>query len=161
MTVKTLSGAKIYIGPAATEDTDTEAEYAALTPYVLVGEVEDMGELGDESPLVNFASIGDGRIRKLKGARDAGTMTIVTGKDPLDAGQAAMKAAERTKFEFAFKIELEDAPTEDYTDTIFYFRGLVASQRDRLGTNDNVIRTVFALAVNSEILEIPAEEITV
>lgn len=156
--ITTLSGAKFFLGPVATKEVDTKTEYDALT-YVEIGEVEDYGEIGDESSAVTFAAVGDARVRKLKGARDAGTMQLIVGKDALDPGQAALKAAEKTKFEYAFKIVLADAPDEDYTDTTYYFRALVMSQRDRLGTNDNVLRTVFNLGINSEMLEVPAEEI--
>ena len=159
MTVKTLSGSKFSIGPAAASTVDTLAEFAALS-YVLVGEVEDMGEMGDESSVVQFAAIGDARVRKGKGARDAGTQTVVVGKDPLDAGQQAMKAAEATQFEYAIKIELADAPTPNYLNTVFYYRGLVMSQRDRFGRNDDFVRTVFNVGVNSKPIEVPAAEFT-
>ncbi len=159
MAITTASGSKVYIGPVRTAATDTASEYAALTPWVEIGEVEDMGEFGDESGVTNFASIGDGRTRKLKAARDAGTLTLTVGRDPLDPGQIALKAAERTKFEYAFKVVAADAPDEDYTDTIYYFGALVMSQRDRYGTNDNVVRTVFNLGINTEIIEVVAAEV--
>jgi hypothetical protein len=34
------------------------------------------------------------------------------------------------------------------------------SQRDRLGSNDNIVRTVFNVGVNSKPIELPAEEFT-
>ena len=159
MTVKTLSGSTFSIGPQVAGTVDTLAEFEALS-YVEVGEVEDFGELGDESSVVSFAAVGDARVRKGKGARDGGTMVLVVGKDPLDAGQLALKAAERTTFEYAIKVELSDAPTAGHTNTTTYFRGLVMSQRDRYGQNDNIVRTVFNIGVNSAPIEVPAEEIT-
>ena len=155
MTVKTLSGAMLAIGPAITSDTDTLAEFEALA-YVDVGEVEDYGEMGDESPLVPFAAVGDGRVRQSKGARNAGAQTFIVGRDPLDAGQTAMKAAEATKFEYALRITMADAPSPLYSNTIFYYRGLVSSARIRMGQNDNIVRDVYVVAVNSKPLEDPA-----
>lgn len=160
MTVKTLSGAKLSIGPAVTAaEADSLAEFEALV-YQQVGEVEDMGESGDEAPLVTFASVGDGRVRNLKGARNAGVQALVVGHDPLDVGQQALIAAEGTQFEFAIKIELADAPTPEYTNTIIYKRCLVASKRIRMGTNDNVVRRAVALAATSGEFEAPAEQFT-
>lgn len=156
--ILTASGTKYYIGPAKTEsEADSTVEFAALT-WVEVGLVEDLGEIGDESPPVTGAVLGDGRTRKAKGARDAGTLSVICFHAPLDAGQIAMEAAEATKNNFTFKIVLPDRPEPTGTDTIQYFRGLVMSKRKRIGTNDNIIRRVFNVAVNSQIFEVPAAE---
>lgn len=158
MAITTAAGAKIYIGPVRTDATDTLAEYTALTPWVEIGEVETLGEFGDESSAVTFLSVGDARTRKLKGARDAGTLALTVGRDPLDPGQVALRAAEKSKFEYAFKIVAADAPDEDYTDTAYYFGALVMSARDNYGGADNVVRTTFNLGINTEIFEDTADE---
>ena len=155
MTVTTATGAKLYIGGVRAAATDSAAEYAALT-WTEVKEIESIGEFGDESSLINFASLSDGRQRKLKGVRDAGTLTVVVGRDPFDTGQRAMKDAETTKFEYAFKIEAADKLDANDTNTIYYFGGLVASQRDDYGGNDNVVRTRFNVPINTNIIEVVA-----
>lgn len=160
MAITTASESKVFIcatPPAST--VDTAAEYAALT-WIEVGEVEDMGEFGDESSDVTFASVGDGRTRHLKGVRDAGTLALVCGRDPLDAGQIALKAAEKTKYSYAIKVQAADAPSEDYTDSVYYFNAKVMSARDNYGTVDNVVRTTFNLGIDSAIIEVPSDEIT-
>ena len=155
--ISTTSGAKLYIGTTlAIGEGSPPAEYDDDT-YVEVGEIENLGEIGDESPLVPFTAIGDARTRKLKGARDAGTMTVVVGRDPLDAGQEAMKDAERTKYDYNFKLEFADAPSEDYSDSVMYFTGKVASQRTQLGANDDVTKVSFQIAVNSDVEETESE----
>lgn len=156
MTVTTTSGTKIYLG--TTDPADTKSEFAADT-YVEIKEVESLGEFGDELKGVEFASIGDARVRKLKGARDAGTLALVVGRDPLDAGQIALKEAEKTKSEYNIKVVAADAPDSGFTNTIYYFRSLVMSARDQYGENDSVVKTMFNLAINSDILEIPVEVI--
>lgn len=153
MAVTTTSGAKIHIGSANGADSETEFE---ADTYTEIGEVQSFGEFGDESAAVTFAAIGDQRIRKLKGARDAGTLALVCGRDPLDAGQDALKTAEATKFEYNFKIVLADKPDSGGTDTTYYFRGLVMSKRDNLGQNDSVTMTTFNIGINSQIFEIEA-----
>ncbi|HEY8359363.1 MAG TPA: phage tail tube protein [Ramlibacter sp.] len=158
MAISTAAGSKIYIGPVRTDATDTLAEYAALTPWVEIGEVETLGEFGDESAAVTFLSVGDARTRKLKGARDAGTLALTVGRDPLDAGQIALSAAEKTKFEYAFKIVAADAPDEDYTDTTYYFGALVMSARENYGGADNVVRVTYSLGINTEIFSALADE---
>lgn len=157
MAISTTSGTKAYIGPVRVSTVDTLAEYVALTPWVLIGEVENYGEFGDESSSVSFLSVGDARTRKLKGSRDAGTIALVCGRDPLDPGQLALRAAEKTKFEYAFKIVASDAPDEDFTDTTYYFGALVMSGRNNLGGADDVTKISFNLGINTEIFEAPAE----
>lgn len=159
MTISTASGTKVYIGPAVIQtDADTLAELKALA-YTEVKEVESIGEFGDESAVVPFSAIGDGRVRKSKGARDAGTLALTVGRDPLDAGQNAVKAAQKTKQVYAIKIVAADAPGAGYSNSAFYFRGLVTSSRDNIGTNDNVVKTTFNIAIDSEIYEEPAAAI--
>lgn len=155
MSIASAAGAKVYIG--TTTAATNEAQFAADT-YVEIKDVEDLGELGDESEAINFAALGDGRVRKLKGARDAGTLVLVVGRDPIDAGQLALKAAEKTSFDFNFKIVANDAPDAEHTNSVYYFRGLVMSARDNYGQQNNVVRTTFNVGINSAIIEVPAEE---
>ena len=159
MAVNTASGWVIAIGPAAVDSVDTIAEFEALTPYVDIGEVETLGEFGDESADVTFAALNDARVRHLKGARDAGNLALTVGRDPLDLGQVALKAAEKTNFNYAFRVTALDAPSGDYTNSVAYFRGMVRSARDNVGENDNVVRTTFNIGISSEIYEELSEEI--
>ena len=161
MTVQTTSGAKFYIGSSAAPATLDQAGYETDSSYVLVGEIEDLGELGDESSAVTFAAIGDGRIRKAKGARDAGQMDLVIGVDPLDAGQDALRAAEATNFNYNFKVELPLAPDETYSQGYRYFRGLVMSQREAYGTNDNIMRMNVSIGVNTAVVYVNPTVISV
>jgi len=155
MAVITASGTHVYIGAAVTDACDTTGEFAAATPYVEIGLLETVGEYGDSSAVVNFAVIGDGRVRKAKGARDAGELTLTSAHDPLDTGQLAMIAAEATKNSYAFKVVIPDRSVPANVDSIHYFRGKVNSKRLNVGTNDNVVRRMFTVLVDSQIYEIP------
>ena len=153
--IQTTSGSKFWISnAAAAASIDTLAEYEALT-WVEIGLIEDLGEVGDVSTEVTGASIGDGRIRKAKGARNAGTMAVIAFHDPFDVGQLKVIEAEGTNDNWAFKIELADSPPGG-TNPFQYVRGLVMSKAMRLGTNDNIMRRVFNVGVNSAITEEPA-----
>lgn len=155
--IQTTSGARFFISNASiTSAVDTIGEFEATSQWIEVGLVEDLGELGDEASAVTGAAIGDGRIRKAKGARDAGTLAVICFHDPIDVGQLAVIAAEATNNNYGFKIILPDSPSQAYSDTIQYFRGLVMSKRLRLGTNDNIMRRMFNIGVNSEVFEDPA-----
>src|SRR5262245_1839969 len=156
MAIVTASGTPGYIGPQVTDvAADTLAEFQALSGWTAIGLIESVGEFGDEAADVTFAAIGDARIRHAKGARDAGTMALVCAHDPLDTGQLALETAEQTKLNFAFRVTLPDTPGSPFTNTEIYFRGLVASRRKNIGTNDNVIRNNYNVLVNSELFTAP------
>jgi hypothetical protein len=156
--IQTTSETQFFISNAAVgTDTDTLAEYEALT-WIEVGFTEDLGELGDTSAEVTGTAIADGRVRKAKGARNAGTMAVICFHDPIDVGQQAMIAAEGTKDNYGFKLILSDAPSGG-SPTTQYFRGLVMSKTMRLGTADNIMRRVFNTGVNSAVTEEPASTV--
>lgn len=153
MTVNTAGGVKFYIGGAGTPASLGAFE---LESYVEVGEVEDAGQVGDESAEITFAALSDARVRKLKGPRNAGTMTVVCGADTADAGQDAMIAAEAESLDYCFKVELNDQLTIGGAPTTIYFYGKVMSKRRNIGNVSNVVRYNFNVGVNSEVYEVPA-----
>lgn len=145
----TTSGTKVYISTVTvTGTTDTLAEFAALS-WTEIGLIETIGDFGDEAPMVTFSAIGDGRVFKTKGARDAGEMTLTCAHDPADTGQAALIAAEQTKFNYGFRVIFADAATASMSNSVVYFRGIVRSQRFNPGGNDAITRRMFNVAVNS------------
>jgi tail tube protein len=157
MGIITASGTQVYIGPNVTESqADTLAEFQALSGWTPIGLVESVGEFGDQANDVTFAAIGDQRIRHAKGARDAGTMALVCAHDPFDAGQQALETAEQTNVLYAIRVTLPDSPGSPFTNTEIYFRGLVASRRKNIGTNDNVVRNNYNILVNSQLYTAPS-----
>lgn len=158
MTVNAAGGSRFYIGTTLSinfnqSDSAILAEFQTDT-YQEVGEVENLGEFGDEANVITFASLADTRVRKFKGARDAGTMNVVTGDDPLDAGQDAMVAAEAQPNDYNFKVELNDPTSLSGTPSVHYFRGKVLSKRLTVGDVNNVVRRQFNVGVNSKIIEV-------
>lgn len=156
--LNTTSETQFFISnAAAAESVDTLAEFEALT-WIEIGDTEDLGEVGDVSAEVTGTAISDGRVRKAKGARNAGTMAVIAFEAPLDVGQLALIAAEQTKDNYAFKIVLSNAPSGG-SPTTQYFRGLVMSRALRMGTADNIMRRVFNIGVNSALVEEPANTV--
>lgn len=164
MAIHKTAGAKFYIGPVVDTDdlnglTDAAAIafFEGLTGWVEVEEIEDFGDHGDTSEIITFTAVSNRRVRKLKGARDAGTKNIVVGRDPLDAGQVAMAAADGTDFNYAFKVVHSDARTASYTDSVDYFAGMVNSRAVQQGTVNTVSRRTFPIAINTAIYEVLSE----
>jgi hypothetical protein len=152
MTVNTASGARLFIGTANSNRNTALVDYQADS-YIEVGEVEDLGEFGDESDRINFTALSDGRTRKFKGPRDAGEMPIVVGDDPTDEGQIALEAAEASPLDFNFYVELNDAITLGGQNSKHYFIGKVFSKRRNVGNASNVVRRNFAIGLNSAVTD--------
>jgi hypothetical protein len=153
MTINTAAESTIAIG--TTVAAANQAQFEADT-YIEIGEVEDLGEFGDEAEEVTFTALADRRTRKLKGSFNAGTITCVAGSDLSDAGQQALVDAFATDFDYNFRVTLNDTLTVSGTPTVLYFRGKVMSKRLNVGTVNNVVRRSFPVGINSEIIEVAA-----
>jgi hypothetical protein len=169
MAIHKTAGSKIYIGPQINPDTiNAMSDYDAVNTFeaisedqwVEIEEVEDMGEHGDSSEAITFTAVGNRRVRKLKGPRDAGTKNIVVGRDPLDDGQVALIAADGSDLNYAFKVTHADARAENFTDSVEYFAGLVMSRRVQQGQVNTVTRRTFPIAINTGIYEVSSAEIS-
>ena len=153
--VYSANGAKLFIGPSVTPTTDTVAEFAALT-WTEVGNVQSLGEYGDEAQDIPFTALGDGRTRHAKGSRDASVISVVVGRDGTDTGQIALSAAEATNNNFGFKIVLPNRLTSGGTDEINYFRANVRSKRKNVGSANNVIMDTYNVGISSPVYEVAA-----
>lgn len=169
MSIHKTAGTKFYISPASliSDDvnamTDSEAIdfFEAIVDWVEVGEVEDYGEIGDSAQAITFTAVGDRRVRKLKGPRDAGVQNLVVGRDPLDDGQDEMIDAEQEDFNHAFKIELADAPSASYSPSVMYYGGLVMTRPTNIGNVTAVTRRTFNIGINTALYEVSTPAITV
>ena len=149
--VFTATGAKVFIAPSQATTPANAAAYALLT-WTEITFLESIGEYGDSSSIVTAAVLGDGRMRKAKGARDAGEMPIVSFPKGDDPGQLALIAAEGTYNFYPFKVELPNKLTSPAgANELNYFMGLVTSKRRNVGANDNIVRDTYNIAVNSAI----------
>lgn len=160
MAIHKTAGARFYIGPVSNPDTieamtDENAlaffEAIADGSWTEIEEIESFGDLGDNSEVATFASVADRRLRKLKTTRDAGTMAVVCGRDPLDEGQIALIAAERTDYNYAFKLVYADARDADHSPSTEYFAGMVLSRPTNIGGVQDITKRTFNIGVNTAI----------
>jgi hypothetical protein len=151
--LRTPSGTKLYIGPSQASPPANAAAYAGLA-WTEVGMLRSAPSYGDSASIVSGAVIGDGRMRKAKGARDAGDTEIVVYPDPDDDGQAALVAAEGTNNYYAIKVVNPDRLNATGTDGIDYFMALITSKKGSGGENDTIVTRTFGCAVTSAITEV-------
>ena len=153
--VKTTGGAKFYLGPVST--AEPSSSFVALTPYTEVKEVTNLGRVGDAKGFVAYNPLGSNRTKQIPGSFNAGTLRLVCGRDPTDAGQIAMFAAVQTKNEYAIKIVLDDqiTPTTGNA-TAIYYRAAIGGGDINLGGNEDVTTVTFDVALNSAPYIVPA-----
>jgi hypothetical protein len=160
MTVSTAAGVTFGIGTSASIDESSAA--AAITDfqndsYTAAGEVENIGEFGDSVNPVNFTALADNRVRKFKGSRDAGTMTLTLGFDSADSGQDALQAAadDDTQTDYNFRVVLNDG-TSGGSGTELYFYGKVMGSPVEVSSVDNIVRRSVQIGINSPIYQVDA-----
>jgi hypothetical protein len=166
MAISTSAGARIFIGQTVNVTTieAMSAEVAlafweaiAEEDWTEIEEVESISQFGDTSQVANFVSLGKRRVRKLKTTKDAQTTTLTVGRDPLDPGQIALSAAQKTDFNYAFRVIYNDARDENYSPSTDYFGGMVLSEPVTVGAATDVTKRTFEVGINTAIYEDPSD----
>lgn len=151
MAVNTTSGTEVAIATTPwTSALSTVTAYEGLT-WVVVGELETLGDVGDQFKSVTFAAMTDSREREFKTIKQGGKPDVVCGRDPLDVGQAAMRAASLTKFVWPIRVTYDDSRAADYTDSKEYFGAQVMGSRTNIGNAESILRRTFGLTVETDI----------
>lgn len=153
MATVTTAGAKLFIGPA-NSTAASAGDFSAL-PYSEVGEVVDIPAFGDVASLVTTEPLNEGRVKKQKGNRNAGSMSITYDYDPADTGQTDLDAAEASTSQFAFRVTLNDAGTgSPSSPSTWYFRAFVMSTEIVITTANNMVRKRATLELNTKPIEV-------
>jgi len=146
----TVAGSTLWI--AGTEPIDFSTDETALADfeglsYTEIKGLSNIGEFGASSNILTFPLISDEYVDKSKGTRNAGDPAIVAARMPRDPGQIAVRAAEKTKYKFNFKLVDADAESELHTNTVTYFRALVAGIPNQRGGNEDFVTETYALGI--------------
>lgn len=168
MAIHANAGSRLSISPTpvdpdtinAMNDGDAVSFFEAIVDWEEVEEVEDLGTAGDTSEAITFTAIGNKRVRKLKGPKDAGTQSVIVGRDPLDDGQKALIEAEGTDYNYAFKIELNDARSPNHSKSVMYYAGMVMSKASNMGNVSNVVRRNFDIGINTGVIEVMSDNLS-
>lgn len=162
MAVSTLAGSKQYISPTAMNpdtvnamsDAAALAYYEGISDWIEVEEMEDFGTVGDTMEVSTFVAVGDRRVRKLGSTLDSGTQEIVVGRDPLDDGQEKLFEVMGNRFNYPFKIELNDARTPNHSKSALYYGGMVLSKPTGMGNVSTVVKRNISIGLNTAVFEV-------
>ncbi|TDK38603.1 hypothetical protein E2F50_00105 [Rhizobium deserti] len=159
MPVFATAGSKVFIGTAMDDSNeDLVAADFADQIWTEIDYVESIGTFGDAANAIETSFIGRGRVLKAKGVRNAGNLELVAGLDLTDAGQLAVLAAEKTKANYAFKIEFADAPAIGASpkNSTRMFVGLMMTATEQLDGADNIMKLNASIGINSNIVRTQA-----
>ena len=153
MAIQTGAGKKLYIATVAGSVPASSAAYAALT-WRECEQTEALGDLGDTSAEVTFTGLGDGRVQKLKGAKDAGNLDVtmalndqILTASPSGGQELLLLASDDTSTNnYRFKRTLSGV-TE-------YFSGKVGSFVISVSGANNVVMATSQIRVNSDVLRV-------
>ena len=142
MSVNTSAGSKLFIG--------TTASNGASDSYTEVAEITNIGEFGRQYNEITFTSLSDRNVRKFKGSRNDGNITLQLGRSAGDAGQAAAVVALDDDQDYNFKITLnDDSGVSGSTPTTFIFKAKVMSYVTNVGGPDQVVQATMQLGIKS------------
>jgi hypothetical protein len=110
-TLYSVAGCKYYIGAAMElPDVDVvEADFASVV-WTEVKNYMEAGALGDAAALITTPLIDRGRDVKQKGTRNAPSRQDNFAVAINDPGQIALLAAEKTNYNYPFRVDLNDTP---------------------------------------------------
>lgn len=152
--VQTLSGAVLSISATLPATYDAAGYGASAMVYTEVGEIEDFGEHGARANITSFTPVKTAFVKKLKGAIDYGTKSLVIGNVPSDAGQDILEAAMASKNHYSVKIQYPPGDGEAVGE-IQYLDVIVASFTNQDGAVDDVRKRAVDLAICRKPVVVP------
>lgn len=143
----TFKGRRLYVCATPQPSDLTQYQYDLLS-WVEVKHVGSIGEMGTSTGVVSYDELATDVSQKQKAVSNAGDPQIDLARDPADAGQAILRAAGATKYNYAFKIEDSDAPSPGQGVTVYYNRGVVAGPTRPGGRNQDFILERYVIGLN-------------
>lgn len=152
----TTAGTTVEIGGVKDpKSTDFVAADFNGQSWINIGKINSIGSFGDQAAEVTFDLLSENRTQKLKGTRNAGNIELVCGLVSDDDGQEALRLAEKTIYDYAFRVTFNDAKPGGQPSRR-YFIAKVLQAREQLDTANNVVRLVATLGINSNIVYVYA-----
>jgi hypothetical protein len=118
--IEGLSGAVLSVSASLPATYDAAGYGATTVVFTAVGEVENFGNHGVTSTVTEFTPVETAVITKIKGSKNYGTMSLVIGNVPGNAGQVILKAASESTARYSAKIT--------YPDTVVHYLDVLVSK---------------------------------
>lgn len=138
---------KLYICATPQSADLLQAGYEALT-WVEISNVVTLPDFGVSDNIVTQDYINTTVSQKRKGFSNASDTEVMVGQLDGDAGQEALAAASLTAFNYALKLEQDDAPDAATTNTIRYSRGVIGGRNFTGGGGEDFDNETYAIGLN-------------
>ena len=148
MTAITSTGTLFALAAAQPATVDAVG-FAALT-YTNVGEITELPEYGASAEVVTHLPLATGRVVKLKGFINNGSMSVQCARDADDAGQQLLALGVtgiNKNVEHSFRVTYQDG-------SIDYFTGKIFSYTKNPGGANSVVGSSVQVEINSDIVEV-------
>ena len=128
--------------------TDLTASPPSAPAYALLENVQSVGEMTDESTIIDIPAYGSRYLSKVVGSANAGPIELVVSLDPTAAIQILMRQAYEANTKLTFEVRMgNSASTVGTTYDSVEFVGYVASAT--IANEFDAIRTqTFSIAVD-------------
>jgi hypothetical protein len=116
--IVSLAGAIVGISATLPATYDPAGYDVSGTSYTPVANVESIGNHGMTAAVTTFTPVDTAVVAKVKGSKDYGTINLVLGYVPSDAGQALLKtASEAPQTHYSIELRYQDGETH-YLDVL-------------------------------------------
>ncbi len=147
-------GAQLFVASSPLADINASADnitdFQALTIDNEISPIENLGEFARQFELVTFSAIGTGRILKIKGPYNDGSMQMSLAYDLGVAGQFVLFNACKTTNQDVYPFKLTLVGTQSYT-AVVYFGALPMSYRINAGAANSILRATVTLEIDTEV----------
>jgi hypothetical protein len=149
-TIQSTSGAMLSL--SATRPATFDAAGYASTDIVWTecAEIENFGNHGVTATVTEFTAIKDAVVQKIKGSKNYGTMSLMLGYVPGDAGQTLTETAAESTARYSAKIQYPLGDGEVTAET--HYMDVLVSKREN---QDGAVNDVRKLAVDLAICKKP------
>lgn len=153
--IQSLSGARLFLTAFRPATFDAPGYTDSLITWTEVGTIEDFGNHGMQAQVIEFTAVSDAVVQKLKGSKNYGTMSMMLGNIPSDAGQALVATASESQNRYSARV-LYPLGDGEITPESHYMDVLVASREFQDGSVNNVRKTAMSLAICKKPVEVAA-----
>lgn len=137
---ESIAGAILSISASLPATYDSTGYAAVGMVYTPVGEVESWGNHGVKAQISQFTPVDTAQVNKVKGSKDYGSMALVIGSVPGDAGQAVLNTASESNAHYSVKLTYPDGD-------VHYLDVIVSSFEFQDGTVNNIQKVGCELAI--------------
>lgn len=138
--VQSISGATLAISASLPATYDQAGYEASAMVYTAIGEVENYGNHGVTANIAEFTPVDTAVVTKIKGSKNYGTMALMIGSIPSNAGQAIIDAASESNNHYSAKLSYPDGE-------VHYLDVLVAKKEYQDGSVNDVSKIAVDFAI--------------